>query len=210
MVAQIETQVSLLSVSFFLTYLQMGRYARFNTGFEYKYWFALQDSGFDFLKDVIDFDDRTTYDIDEDYDTECDSKEQQKINEEFKEWALGLEVLSPDAYGYKPEYAVNMALCESDSNRYCSFELTDQDKSNLLDWINKKGYFVPDWTKYSSDCKGTEALYDDLWKMEMFKENVFDKTNESEYRAKADYMLALLIYHQMTYVLDFFECTYEC
>jgi hypothetical protein len=188
----------------------MGRYAMFSTNFEYKFWFALQDSGFDFLSGVIRFDDQTTYHIDEDYDTECDSKAQQQINEEFKEWALDQMVLTPDAYGYKPEYADNMALCESDSTRNCSFELTDQDKSNLLDWINKQGHFVPDWTKYSSDCKGTEALYDDLWKHELFNNLNTDKTNETEHRELANYMLGLVLYHQMTYAPGFLDCTYDC
>lgn len=32
---------------------RMGRYCYFSNGFEYKFWFGIQESGFEFLKDAI-------------------------------------------------------------------------------------------------------------------------------------------------------------
>jgi hypothetical protein len=184
----------------------MGRWAHFNTGFEYKFWFAVQDSGFGFLEDIIRFHDRTTYRIDDDYETECDCPIQQQINEEFKAWALIQETLSPDATGFQPEWADNMTLCESDSQRYCVFDTTEQNKSNLLnwimrDWITENEKYLPDFTKYSSDAEGTEALCKDLSDHEFFK--------SADDKDSANYMLALLLYHQMTYCDDL-SCDYEC
>ena len=46
----------------------MGRYAYFSNGFEYKFWFAVQDSGFEFLEKVgaVNVSEESEYNFDED------------------------------------------------------------------------------------------------------------------------------------------------
>ena len=173
----------------------MGRWCYFRNGVDYKFWFGIQNSGFDFLDGIVGVNEKQLYCFDED---DCEGTE-------FLEWwenesaktGLGNSFTLSElnecstAESFKEEWKEYLLEAEN-----VQFEM-GVDSDALLLFIKAIGsvFQIPKFQEYEMTSEGTDKLWNDI--CVHFENTKYDKTIP-EIR-KADFCLACLIYHMSLY-----------
>lgn len=161
----------------------MGRRCHFFNGFNYKFWFACQDSGFDFLEEIVGVDEQEYYIVDRD----CD-------DDEFIEWWGDDEsndcVLLSDVVE-RPGFNHSWLDYFHEAGTY-QFEMS-VNSDTLLQFINEKysEFQIPKFQDYEMNTDGTTKLCNTI--CDQYETIVGDTSKQ------ADFCLACVIYHMSLY-----------
>lgn len=188
----------------------MGRYCYFDSGFVYKFWFGVQESGFYFLeKDGIVCSNQQEVlmiRIDDPPVSSCNLDEVDD-HDKFLDWMEenGLtdgDYVDENMKGFDKGWIDKYVYRNDDSY---TFRL-DIDQKKLLNYIQNYGFPLPDWDSFTKDNSGTEDLYTTLLNRDFFTTedltSFLDRFTGKAYlpnKLRADFCLACILYHMSMY-----------
>jgi hypothetical protein len=168
----------------------MGRWCNLN-GFEYKFWFGCQESGFDFLDGVATVWESPTYFVEldtlESDETDNDDKndfiEWYESNGERSDWSQ--DELDDDS-SFNTAW-IGKYVFESSTYEFRITDIGDE----FLEYLQSQPFDLPDFDAYEKTIAGTGAMYD----------NLLTKVDKDTSDA-ANFCLACIVYHLSTYSDD--------
>lgn len=172
----------------------MGRYCYFNTGFEYKFSFAVQNSSLDVMKNM---------DLRQDYSYNChdyikdnDVKAENETEQAFINWVEAhlyelndyLWIDELQELGLEDEW-IDLVTenCPHEMKFHLEIDLEEY-LAELKEWSNKLKVELPNFESYEEDADGTERIAAHL-------DEILDWSNEEH----TNFYLACCIYHQASY-----------
>jgi hypothetical protein len=176
----------------------MGRWCWFSNGFDYKFWFGVQASGFDCLaeKGIVDVVISNEIDLNNYLDNIDDDDRADPVVRSFIKWAednVDNEGLTTDNAPWRSRTrssttwnnCIKEAIVESQE----MFEMT-VDRDALLTYLQSFNYKLPEFDKYDTDAVGTKSVYDEI-------EHTFGNEQISRYEnvQRSTFALGCIVYH---------------